>query len=274
MVWRAVSIWWRHALINQKGRVQMSYNRWSPSERLKWFFFENLGKLALGFIALLLAFQFPEQARAIAKSAAEAVKSGYDYLGSKAEFIFGVVVTIVLNYAKDAMKTSREVRSAGRALHEEIRTLRYMAETHRKTVERKYDNDDSYEQKVDKLGWKLKSGELSDWPEKLFRGTDYMPFFRANASKIAMLRVRWLLQGDDIVRLSNAVCRFISEYASIHQNVIDEAKKAQGALVENTNEHKVREIVRRYWDAQDKYLHQIKHFEENCAALVDVTRGF
>lgn len=248
----------------------MKYNRWAISERARIFFGDNAGKLVISVIIIIVLANYPDYARPIFSRIREWIIAFIALVDDKREFLFGVAVTVVVNYAKDHLRSSQEARAAGRALRYEASALGWKAKFHVDEIKKWNDAEGSYEDRIDSLASGLRSKSQYCVPGRLFHGTDYMPFFKPNVPKISTLRIKYLLQGDDIVRLSTRIHEFIQEYDAAYKTVVAEFDRTSAALENEYNQHKSRELARSYWLARDEYVRNVTRFRENCESLSSV----
>lgn len=252
----------------------MSYNRWAFSERLKCFASDNAGKIAIVILVIILAPQFPDQSKSIIREVWAVVIAFFNLIVEKKEFLSGVGVTVALNYAKDNIRLWQEVRAMGRALRQEVGGLGFRARFHIEDIKKYDDTECDYEEKLDNLRFRLKMKSEYIMPGRLFYGTDYMPFFKSGIQKIALLRVRFLVQGDDVVRLSSQINQFVIEYDSVYGRLEEKYRQVTEALSEEKDVFKGKDLARSYWIARDEYLRDVGHFADNCRALADVLRKY
>lgn len=252
----------------------MSNGGLSFSKRLEWLILDNVGKISVLAILLFLATQYPDHAKIVLDPALSATADLYVYLSSRSDIFLGVLITILANHVTSLLRGSREIKGVGRALHTEAKALFYKAKFHYEALAQKYDASISLEQREEAVRRKLKSGELSDWPDMLFCGPDYMPFFRANAAKLGMLRARWPFPRDEVLRLSISIHCFVVEYPSVHQKFVGEARKAAETLNESLDSKNARCIVQKYMRDREEYLTRIRNFENNCNSLIGLTERF
>ena len=252
----------------------MGYNRWALSERAKCFFFDNQWKVVLSVLALILAVQYPEYARPVFGWARSVLVAVISYSSDHQEFLFGAGLTVFLNYAKDNFRLWQEVRAIGRALRHEVGGLGVRARFHLEEFRKLDHGEGDYEARLDNLRFGLRTKSKYLVPARLFHGTDYMPFFESGTQKVALLRVRYLVQGDDVVRLSSVIHQFINEYETIFSGLESEYQRVADALAEENDIFRGRDLARCYWLARDDYARRVEHFIQNCKELADVLRKY
>jgi len=252
----------------------MGYNRWSYLERLKWILLGNIGKLILSFFAFAILVQFPEATSYIAQKIRWAINLLTDVISKNIGFLSGVLVTVTIGYFKDRIYLSKQTRSAGRALRSEVSSLMYSAKWHLEKLEKWETYETPHEQRQQELRYALKRGDKIDYPTPLFKGDKQIHFFQANASLISQLHVPYVLQGDDIVRLSSQINDFIKNYASLYSKLqkVEEETRILLSLYEPEQCEKIKDAVYAYSNELSEYKKSIKWFRDQCSTLADVLR--